>query len=576
MQFNNVLIYVLLAAAAMSAALGELVDAAVIVGVVVINALIGFIQEGKAEQALDAIRDMLSPNAAVIRDGRRRTIPAEELVPGDLVQLASGDKVPADLRLIAARNLQIQESALTGESVPVSKSVDPVAPDAALGDRTPAAFSGTLVTVGQGTGLVVGTGDRTEIGRISTMIAGVETLTTPLLAQMAAFGRWLTVGILALAALAFAVGVWIQGFAMDDMFMAAVGLAVAAIPEGLPAVMTITLAIGVTRMARRNAIIRRLPAVETLGAVSVICSDKTGTLTRNELTVRRIVTAGAAYDVDGIGYEPSGGFRPDGQAADHRADPAADPVLAEIARAVLLCNDASVSERDGEWHLEGDPTDGALMTLALKAGLDQAGTNRDWPRIDLIPFESDHKFMATLHRGPGGSRRIYVKGAPERILEMASAERRPDGEAPVDAAEWHRRIEAMAAHGQRVLGIAVRDAGADQGTVEFADVTGGLTLLGLVGLIDPPREEAIEAVRACAAAGIRVKMITGDHAVTAGAIGAAFGLGEPRCSPAATSTGSTGAGCWRRHGPPTSSPAPRPSTSCGWSRRSRPTAPPSR
>ncbi|UEM03603.1 cation-transporting P-type ATPase [Skermanella rosea] len=523
-QFNNVLIYVLLAAAAMSAALGELVDAAVIVGVVVINALIGFIQEGKAEQALDAIRDMLSPNAAVIRDGTRRTIPADELVPGDLVQIASGDKVPADLRLIAARNLQIQESALTGESVPVAKSVDPVAPDAALGDRAPAAFSGTLVTMGQGTGLVVGTGDRTEIGRISTMIAGVETLTTPLLAQMAAFGRLLTVGILALAAFAFAVGVWLQGFAMDDMFMAAVGLAVAAIPEGLPAVMTITLAIGVTRMARRNAIIRRLPAVETLGAVSVICSDKTGTLTRNELTVRRVVTSGNAYDVDGIGYAPSGGFRPDGAADDSPTDSGADPVLAEIARASLLCNDASVSERDGEWRLEGDPTDGALVTLALKAGLDPARAGRDWPRIDVIPFESDHKFMATLHRGAGGAR-IYVKGAPERILEMASTERRPDGDAPLDAAEWHRRIEAMAEHGQRVLGIAVREAAPDQRSVEFEDVAGGLTLLGLVGLIDPPREEAIEAVKACASAGVRVKMITGDHAVTAGAIGAAFGLG---------------------------------------------------
>ena len=523
-QFNNVLIYVLLAAAAMSAALGELVDAAVIVGVVVINALIGFIQEGRAEQALDAIRDMLSPNAAVIRDGRRRTIPAEELVPGDLVQIASGDKVPADLRLIAARNLQIQESALTGESVPVAKSIEPVAADAALGDRAPAAFSGTLVTMGQGTGLVVGTGDRTEIGRISTMIAGVETLTTPLLAQMAAFGRLLTVGILALAAFAFGVGVWLQGFAMDDMFMAAVGLAVAAIPEGLPAVMTITLAIGVTRMARRNAIIRRLPAVETLGAVSVICSDKTGTLTRNELTVRRVVTSCAAYDVDGIGYEPSGGFRPDGAADGSPADPGADPVLAEIARASLLCNDASVSERDGEWRLEGDPTDGALVTLGLKAGLDHSRTGRDWPRIDVIPFESDHKFMATLHRGGGGAR-IYVKGAPERILEMASMERRPDGDAPLDAAEWHRRIEAMAEHGQRVLGIAVREAAPDQRSVEFPDVEGDLTLLGLVGLIDPPREEAIEAVKACAGAGVRVKMITGDHAVTAGAIGAAFGLG---------------------------------------------------
>ena len=288
-QFNNILILVLIAAAAVSALLGEIVDAVVIVGVVVINAAIGFIQEGKAEQALNAIRSMLSLNAAVVRDGRRMTIPAEDLVPGDLVHLASGDRVPADLRLITARNLQIEESALTGESVPVQKSVEPVAADAALGDRSSSAWSGTLVTMGQGTGLVVGTGDATEIGRISTMIAGVETLATPLLAQMAVFGRWLTGAILVLAAFAFAVGVWLRGLPMTEMFMAAVGIAVAAIPEGLPAVMTITLAIGVTRMARRNAIIRRLPAVETLGSVSVICSDKTGTLTRNELTVRRVV-----------------------------------------------------------------------------------------------------------------------------------------------------------------------------------------------------------------------------------------------------------------------------------------------
>jgi len=520
-QFNNILILVLIAAAVVSALLGEIVDAAVIVGVVAINAAIGFIQEGKAEQALNAIRSMLSLNASAVRDGKRRTILAEELVPGDLVHLASGDRVPADIRLISSRNLQVEESALTGESVPVQKSVEPVAPDAALGDRTSSAWSGTLVTMGQGTGVVVATGDATEIGRISSMIAGVETLTTPLLAQMAVFGRWLTAAILVLAAVAFAVGVWLRGLPMTEMFMAAVGIAVAAIPEGLPAVMTITLAIGVTRMARRNAIIRRLPAVETLGSVSVICSDKTGTLTRNELTVRRVETAEAGYGVEGTGYEPEGGFARDGAEV---AVPADDPALLEIARAALLCNDAALSDHDGVWQVDGAPTDGALLALALKAGLNQAATRRDYPRLDVIPFESEHKFMATLHRTSDGGGRIYVKGAPERLVEMAAAERRAGGDAPVDAATWTARIAEMAGQGQRVLAVASLDVPADMKHLNFGDVTGGLTLLGLLGLIDPPRQEAIEAVKACSDAGIRVKMITGDHALTASAIGAAIGL----------------------------------------------------
>ena len=520
-QFNNILILVLIAAAVVSALLGEIVDAAVIVGVVAINAAIGFIQEGKAEQALNAIRSMLSLNASAVRDGKRRTIPAEGLVPGDLVHLASGDRVPADLRLISSRNLQVEESALTGESVPVQKSVEPVAPDAALGDRTSSAWSGTLVTMGQGTGVVVATGDATEIGRISTMIAGVQTLTTPLLAQMAVFGRWLTAAILVLAAFAFTVGVWLRGLPMTEMFMAAVGIAVAAIPEGLPAVMTITLAIGVTRMARRNAIIRRLPAVETLGSVSVICSDKTGTLTRNELTVRRVETAEAGYGVEGTGYEPEGGFARDGAEI---AVPADDPALLAIARAALLCNDAALSDHDGVWQVDGAPTDGALLALALKAGLDQAATRRDYPRLDVIPFESEHKFMATLHRTPDGRGRIYVKGAPERLVEMAAAERRAGGDAPIDTAAWTSRIAEMAGQGQRVLAVASLDAPADMQHLNFGDVTGGLTLLGLLGLIDPPRKEAIEAVKACSDAGIRVKMITGDHALTASAIGAAIGL----------------------------------------------------
>ena len=338
---------------------------------------------------------------------------------------------------------------------------------------------------------------------------------------MAVFGRWLTGAILVLAAFAFVVGAWLRGLPMNEMFMAAIGIAVAAIPEGLPAVMTITLAIGVTRMARRNAIIRRLPAVETLGSVSVICSDKTGTLTRNELTVRHVATSEADYGVEGTGYQPKGGFVRDGAPV---TDLAADPALAEIARAALLCNDAGLSEQDGVWHLEGAPTDGALLTLALKTGLDQAETKRDWPRLDVIPFELEHKFMATLHRVPDGGGRIYVKGAPERLVEMAAAERRAGGDVPIDAAAWIARIAEMAGQGQRVLAVACMDVAADRRHLDFGDISHGLTLLGLLGLIDPPRQEAIEAVRACCDAGIRVKMITGDHALTASAIGAAIGL----------------------------------------------------
>jgi len=357
LQFHNVLIYVLLAAGIITALLGHTLDASVIFGVVVINAIIGHLQEGRAEQALDAIRDLLSPHAIVTRDGARREIDAEDLVPGDIVHLASGDRVPADLRLIEVKNLRVMEAALTGESLAVDKQVDPVAPDAALGDRASMAWSGTLVTYGQATGVVGATGTATELGRISTLLASVEPLTTPLLKQMAHFGRWLAAVILAVSAAVFAFGVWARGYAASEMFLAAVGLAVAAIPEGLPAIMTITLAIGVTRMAHRHAIIRRLPAVETLGAVSVICSDKTGTLTKNEMTVQTIIAADATIAVSGSGYAPEGGFGRDGRTL----EPESDPLLQELARAAILCNDADLRQADAGWDLAGDPTEGALL-----------------------------------------------------------------------------------------------------------------------------------------------------------------------------------------------------------------------
>jgi len=524
-QFDNVLIFVLLGAGVIALLLGHWTDAGVIVGVVVINALIGFLQEGKAEEALAGIRAMLSPQAVVLRGGHAVTLPAEDLVPGDRVLLASGDRVPADLRLERVKGLRLQEAALTGESQPVAKTADPVAADAALGDRLGMAYAGTLVTQGQGAGIVVATGDATEIGRIGHLLASVEALTTPLVAQMAVFGRWLTGLILGLAALVLLYGRLVWQEPWDEMVLAAVGLAVAAIPEGLPAVMTITLAIGVTRMARRNAIIRHLPAVETLGAVAVVCSDKTGTLTRNELTVRQLAIAEAVYEVEGDGYRPEGAIRSGGRVI----DPALDPLLTELARAVLLCNDAALHQGDGgaagdDWLLSGDPTDGALLALAMKAGLDQGEETRRSPRADVIPFESDLQYMATLHRDHHGHGLIAVKGAPERIIALCDTAQTAAGPVALDARLWNDRVAAMAGAGQRVIAVAGRRTALAQSDLTIEELGEGLILIGLCGLIDPPRAEAVTAVHACQAAGISVKMITGDHAATAQSIGDHFGL----------------------------------------------------
>lgn len=365
-QFNNLLIYVLLVSAVITAVLGHGVDTAVILAVVVLNAMVGFVQEGRAERAINAIQTMIAPKASVVRDGQRVTLAARDLVPGDIVLLGAGDRCPSDLRLLRARNLQIQEAILTGESVPVEKSSAPVAVDAALGDRSSMAFSGTVVTSGQGAGVVVATGADTELGRISTLLGTVQKLTTPLLRQIDVFARWLTGSILLVAGLVFGFSVLVWGRPPSEAFMAMVGMSVAAIPEGLPAVISVTLAIGVQRMAARNAIIRRLPAVESLGSVSIICSDKTGTLTRNEMTVRAITTAEGSYEVTGVGYEPHGAFRHDG--AD--VDPAADAALQELCRAALLCNDASFTGKAGRWSIDGDPMEGALVVLAVKAGFD--------------------------------------------------------------------------------------------------------------------------------------------------------------------------------------------------------------
>lgn len=524
-QFNNLFIYLLLVAGVVTAGLGEWLDSGVIFGVVLIIAVIGFIQEGRAERALEAVRTMLTPRAWVIREGRRHEIDAEDLAPGDIVLLDAGDRVPADLRLIRARDLQIQEAVLTGESMPVEKSVDPVDEDAELGDRSSLAFSATLVSAGQGVGVVVATGDASEIGRISGMLSSVETLKTPLMRRLDAFTRVLSVAIVVLAAVTFAVGVLGWQREWGEMFFAAVSIAVAAIPEGLPAVMTVTLAIGVERMARRNAIIRRLPAVETLGSVTVICSDKTGTLTRNEMTATTLVTAEREVEADGVGYEPHGRLLHH----DEPIEPSDYPLIAEMVRAAMLCNDSGLRHTDDDtWEPMGDPTEVALLVLARKAGFDPDRAAEDLPRLDAIPFSSDRRYMATLNHDHEGNHFIAVKGAPERVLEMCTHVVTGEGEEEIDIAEWHERAEAIADRGQRVLAIARKTVGADMRELSQSEAEGGLALLGLFGLIDPPRDEAIEAVAACQAAGIRVKMITGDHALTARAVAAELGLKNPK------------------------------------------------
>jgi len=524
LHFHNILIYVLLGCAGITMMLDHLVDTLVIVAVVIANAGIGFFQEGKAEKAMDSIRRMLALRSSVVRDGNRRSIEGELLVPGDIVLLEAGDKVPADLRLLQAHGLQIQEAILTGESVPVDKHTQPVAANAALGDRVCMAFSGTLVTSGQGKGVVVGTGTETEIGRISSMLSKVELLTTPLVEQMNVFARWLTILILLIAVILLIFGYFVEHFEFNELFMAVVGLSVAAIPEGLPAVLTITLAVGVQAMARRNAIVRRLPAIETLGSVSVICTDKTGTLTRNEMMVASVVTHTYIFSIDGNGYEPNGAIKLNDSSVNGRDH----AILEELGRAAALCNDASLYEREGVWTVEGDPMEGALLALSGKIGMDVREELSEWTRTDAIPFDAKHRFMATLNHDHENHAFVAVKGAPEQLLSMCEEQRgAAGGTEPLNQAYWHEKAEGIAAQGQRVLAFAVRSVTPEHTVLEFSDVEGALILIGLVGLIDPPRSEAIEAVSECHGAGIRVKMITGDHKGTAAAIGKQIGLQNP-------------------------------------------------
>ncbi|GAA6141688.1 cation-transporting P-type ATPase [Hydrogenophaga sp. 5NK40-0174] len=516
LQFHNLLIYVLLAAGLVTVWLQDYVDAAVIFGVVLINAVIGFVQEGKAEHALEAVRAMLASHANVLRDGQRAAIDAADLVPGDLVLIESGDRVPADLRLIQTRNLNIDEAALTGESLPVAKQVEKADSAAALGDRHCMAYAGTVVEVGQALGWVVATGVASEMGQIGQLVKRVGVVDTPLTRRLAQLARQVTLFILVVCALTFAYGWWAATMGPLEMFLAVVGLAVSAIPEGLPAVVTITLAIGTAAMASRQAVVRRLPSVESLGSVSVICTDKTGTLTRNEMTVVQLLLPDGDASVSGVGYEPQGQIELENR-------PALSEQTAALARCAALCNDAQLQEMAGGlWSVAGDPTEGALLTLALKAGVSLEKIRHEWSRVDNIPFESERQYMATLHRVPGADHAIVMlKGSPERIMAMCETQA---GGAPLEREQWLRRMDEAASEGWRVLALAQARVPASQADISAESLGQSFELLGMAAMMDPPRPEAMIAVAESLSAGVRVVMITGDHAVTAAAIGRRMGL----------------------------------------------------
>jgi len=526
LQFNQPLLIILLCAGLVKAVTGSFVNAGVIWGVTTTNAIIGFIQESKAEGAIAALAKAITTEATIIRDSQKIRIPSRDLVPGDIVLLISGDKVPADLRLIQVKNLQIDESALTGESVAVEKNTHILKPDTPLAERKNMAYAGGFVTFGQGMGVVVETGNNTETGRISQLMEQHTDITTPLTRKFDKFSQNWLYFVLGLATLCFAVGLSSRGF--QEALEAAVALTVSAIPEGLPAVVTVTLAIGVSRMAKRNAIIRKLPAVETLGSATVICSDKTGTLTENQMTVQAIYAGGHQYTVTGVGYAPNGEILRDEKLVDLNQAKG----LQECLVAGLLCNDSQIDNKNGRWVVMGDPTEGALIAAANKTGLNQTIVHQKMPKLDGIPFESDYQYMATLHATPHGNI-IYVKGSVEAIIQRCSLMVNSDGQfRPLDCLETlkqtsiEREVNIMARQGLRVLALAKKQVSEGQNSVDHPDIANGLIFLGLQGMIDPPRESAIKAVQACQAAGIQVKMITGDHAVTAQAIARRMGINK--------------------------------------------------
>jgi Ca2+-transporting ATPase len=527
-QFLNLLVVVLILAAAVSAAIGyfknsveELIDAGVIMAIVVLNSVFGFVQEYKAERAIQALRSLAAPRANVIREGERKSIPASELVPGDVVLLEVGDKVPADARLVEVVNLKVNEASLTGESVPVRKSLEPLKGDVYVGDRTNMVFMGCTVEAGRGRALVVATGMRTELGKIAGMVQEERLEETPLQRRLALLARQIGLGVLAASIIIFAVGLF-RAVDVVLMFLTAVSLAVAASPEGLPAVVTITLALGLQRMARRNALIRRLPAAETLGSATVICSDKTGTLTLGEMNIRRIFTLRAEYQVEGRGFDPEGMFLRDGE----EVDPRGDSDLSLLLRAGMLCTNAALVKEDSAWKVLGDTTEGTLIVAGMRAGLRKEELEREEPRVGEIGFDSVRKRMTTIHRGKGLV--AYVKGAPEIILDLCT--RALSGkEVPLDRELKERILEVnqeMASQAQRVLALAYRRLPEDLQEFEEDVVERDLVFLGLVGMMDAPREDAIQAVADCKKAGIKVVMITGDHKLTAVAVAKEMGIIE--------------------------------------------------
>ncbi|MGY2881198.1 cation-transporting P-type ATPase [Thermostichus sp. OS-CIW-28] len=523
-QFNQSLLYILMVAGAVKAFLGSWRNAIVIWAVVVINALIGYIQESKAEEAIAALAQSVVTEVTVIREGQKLRVPSRELVPGDVVLLSSGDKVPADLRLLSVRNLQVDESALTGESVPVEKRLGSLAEDTPLADRQNMAYAGSFVTFGQGAGVVVAIGNQTQTGRISELVEKGGSLQTPLTRKFEEFSLMLLRIILSLAGLTFLVGL-VQGQGVASVFEAAVALAVSAIPEGLPTVVTVTLAIGVSRMAKRHAIIRKLPAVETLGSATVICSDKTGTLTENQMTVQAIYAGSQLYQVTGSGYSPQGQIL-----AQEGGDPVEVERLLALQACLLagcLCNDTRLQPKDnGQWEVVGDPTEAALLVAAQKGGLDLEELQRRRPRLDSIPFESEFQYMATLHRLGPEEHCIYVKGSVEALLPRCRSQMGSQGEIQsLEEERIRQQVEALARQGLRVLAFAQKPVSSSQTRVDHPDLQEGLIFLGLQGMIDPPRPEAIAAVRSCQTAGMQVKMITGDHVLTAQAIAEQMGLG---------------------------------------------------
>ena len=514
-QFTNPLVYVLAAAAGISVVVGEYVDAGVIVVVIIVNAIIGYIQEAQAEESIEALRQLASPTAAVVRDGRSREVRASTLVPGDRVLLQTGDRVPADIRLTEAANLRVDESSLTGESLPVDKTTSPVEEAETLGDRRNIAHMGSPVVYGRGSGVVVETGMRTAMGQIATSLGQVEQEDTPLQQALSALSR--NLGIIAIVfSLGIFVGGLLRGIPMFDILIFAIAAAVSALPEGLPVVVTIVLALGMRRMARRNAIIRRLPAVETLGASTVVCTDKTGTLTQNQMTVRAVYVDGEMIQVTGEGYRPQGEFRIDGrQIAASSSGP-----LATALRIGALCNDAALAVEGGRYVVLGDPTEGALLVLAEKAGLPRDQLATESRRLDEIPFESERQYMATLQQTDGRPT-AFVKGSPERVLSFASAIETADGPRQLDQEARDGILEAseeLAGRALRLLALGYRTLPAGRESVSVEDVENDLVFVGLVGMVDPPREEARRAVGVAAQAGIRVVMITGDNKLTAQSI----------------------------------------------------------